>query len=128
MNRFTIVTVAVAFALGSVVTLYFTPSEPSNSNLMSGMDHDGGVGTSSPNMTMTMSNMTKELEGKSGNALDLAFIEGMIEHHKGAVAMAEMVVNETKRPELKVMAQNIIETQNEEIITMEGWLRQWYGR
>lgn len=68
------------------------------------------------------------MEDKTGNALDLAFIEGMIEHYKGAVAMAEMVVNETKRPELKAMAEAIIATQTEEITTMEEWLKQWYGR
>ena len=128
MNRLTIIAVVTAFALGSMLTLYFTPSEPSNINPMSGMDHSGNAGTSSTDMTMTMSNMTKELEGKSGNALDLAFIEGMIEHHKGAVEMAEIVVNETQRPELKAMAEAIIETQTEEITTMEGWLKQWYGR
>ena len=42
--------------------------------------------------------------------------------------MAEMIVSETKRPELQGMAEAIIETQTEEITTMEGWLKQWYGR
>lgn len=124
MNRLTIIAVVASFTIGVLTTLYFSSSEPATLEPMASMED----GISTTMGSTSMSGMTKELEGKTGNALDLAFIEAMIEHHKGAVAMAEMVVNETKRPELKAMAENIIETQNEEIITMEGWLKQWYGR
>lgn len=126
MNRITIVATAAAFTLGVLVTVYFTSNETAEVSTLSMMDQSNTTGTT--NMSMTMSSMTKELEGKSGSELDLAFIEGMLEHHKGAVAMAEMIVSETKRPELQGMAEAIIETQTEEITTMEGWLKQWYGR
>ena len=126
MNRITIVATAAAFTLGVLVTLYFSQNESVNTSATSAIDHSNVTGSTSMNMTMI--NMTKELEGKSGSELDLAFIETMLEHHKGAVAMAEMIVSETKRPELQGMAEAIIETQTEEITTMEGWLKQWYGR
>ncbi len=127
MNRLTIIAVAASFTFGVLTTLYFSSSEPVNPEPMASMEHDMGT-MGSTSMSISMNGMTEELEGKTGNALDLAFIEGMIEHHKGAVAMAEMVVNETKRPELKAMAEAIITTQTEEITTMEEWLKQWYGR
>ena len=127
MNRLTIIAVAASFTLGVLTTLYFSSSEPNTPEPMASLENDIGT-MGSHSMSTTTNEMPKRLENKTGNALDLAFIEGMIEHHKGAVAMAEMVVNETKRPELKAMAEAIIETQTEEITTMEEWLKQWYGR
>lgn len=127
MNRLMIIAVAASFTLGVLTTLYFSSGEPNTPEPMASLEKDIGT-TGSHSMSTTTNEMIKRLENKTGNALDLAFIEGMIDHHKGAVAMAEMVVNETKRPELKAMAEVIIETQTEEITTMEEWLKQWYGR
>ena len=48
-------------------------------------------------------------------------------HHKGAVSMAEQALQESQRPEIKQLAQNIIGTQNAEIEQMATWRTQWYA-
>jgi uncharacterized protein (DUF305 family) len=77
-------------------------------------------------MSDTMAGMTGELEGKTGEAFDRAFIEGMIVHHEGAVEMAEQALERAFRPEIKEMAADIIEVQTREIAMMQKWLKDWY--
>lgn len=81
-----------------------------------------------PMPEMGMEDMANSLKGKKGDAMDLAFLEEMITHHQQALVMAEDLRKETKRPELKKMAEDIIKTQASEISLMKGWLNQWYGR
>lgn len=57
---------------------------------------------------------------------DAQFIDGMMVHHQGAVAMAEQALKESQRPEIKQLSQNIIATQNTEIEQMAAWRQQWY--
>ena len=57
---------------------------------------------------------------------DAQFIDGMTIHHQGAVRMAEQALNESQRPEIKQLAQNIIATQNPEIEQMAAWRTEWY--
>lgn len=78
-------------------------------------------------MSDAMADMTASLEGKTGDEFDRAFIEGMIVHHEGAVAMAEQALQTAKHPEIKQMANDIITAQTREIETMRGWLQAWYG-
>jgi uncharacterized protein (DUF305 family) len=75
----------------------------------------------------TMSDMTSGLQGKTGDDFDKAFIQEMIIHHEGAVAMAQQALQQARHSEIKVMAQDIIDAQTREITTMRGWLRSWYG-
>lgn len=82
----------------------------------------------SPDMQNQMDGMVSNLKDKKGEDLDLAFLEGMIVHHEGAIEMAKIVVEKTKRPEIKKMAEDIISAQSDEITTMKGWLSNWYGR
>jgi uncharacterized protein (DUF305 family) len=62
----------------------------------------------------------------SGN-IDSGFIEQMIPHHEGAVAMAKIVLKRSKRPEMIELANNIIKAQEKEIADMRGWYQSWYG-
>lgn len=78
-------------------------------------------------MSDTMHGMTAELEGKTGDDFDKAFIEEMIVHHEGAVDMAQQALQQAKHSEIKQMAQDIIDAQTQEIATMRGWLQSWYG-
>ena len=50
----------------------------------------------------------------------------MIIHHRGAVEMAQEALEKAERPELKQMAQAIIDAQNEEIAKMRAWREEWY--
>lgn len=85
------------------------------------------VDHSAMSMHDTMSSMTTELEGKSGEALERAFLSGMIEHHEGAIAMAALLKAGTTRPELLKMADDIMRVQSEEVRMMEAWQREWFG-
>lgn len=53
---------------------------------------------------------------------DFDFAAGMIPHHAGAVAMAELVLEHGTDPELRAMAETIIATQNAEIAFLEAWI------
>jgi uncharacterized protein (DUF305 family) len=57
---------------------------------------------------------------------DKTFIEEMIPHHQMAVMMAQMLLSATERPEMKKLAEDIIEAQAREINSMRSWYQQWY--
>lgn len=61
------------------------------------------------------------------NDIDEHFIEQMIPHHDGAIAMAKLALQKAKRPEIKTLAQNIISAQEKETTEMQSWYKNWFG-
>lgn len=59
--------------------------------------------------------------------IETDFLNGMIPHHRDAIAMAQMAVMKATRPELRAMAQSIINDQQREVDQMSRWLKDWYG-
>jgi len=59
-------------------------------------------------------------------AFDAQFIDSMITHHEGAIAMAKAVQAESERPELLALAAAIIADQSKEIEQMQAWRAEWY--
>ncbi len=61
-----------------------------------------------------------------GQNLERHFIEQMIPHHEGAIAMAELALEKSARLEIKTLAQNIIKAQEGENEKMIAWYADWY--
>ncbi|MFC3995015.1 DUF305 domain-containing protein [Nocardiopsis sediminis] len=85
------------------------PTEPEG-----GMDHgmDG----------MMNDDQMAELEAADGEAFDTLYLELMIEHHEGAVEMAQTELEDGSYPEATEMAQEIVDAQEAEIEEMRGLL------
>ncbi|HSJ19443.1 MAG TPA: DUF305 domain-containing protein [Nocardioidaceae bacterium] len=62
------------------------------------------------------------LEDASGEEFRTMWLEMMIEHHQGAVEMAETVVEEGQNGEVRALAEDVIRTQSDEISTMQDLL------
>ncbi|WP_179076400.1 DUF305 domain-containing protein [Nostoc sp. C057] len=87
------------------------------------MNHDGsmmnhGSGTMNHNMSMDL--------GSADANYDLRFIDAMTPHHQGAVEMANVAQQKSKRPELKKLASEIIKDQDKEIAQLKQWRTAWY--
>lgn len=63
-----------------------------------------------------------QLEGASGAAFDRMFLQMMIEHHTGAIEMAEVELRDGQNADAKALAQKIIEAQRAEITQMRELL------
>lgn len=78
---------------------------------------------------LTYAPMMRDLSQLEGDALDQAFLEDMIMHHMGAVMMSQRLVNLglVDHQPVQPFAQNIANTQRQEIWQMQAWLQDWYG-
>ena len=64
---------------------------------------------------------------KNAKPFDKAFIDAMVPHHQGAVAMAKKLLEKSEQPGLHKMAGDIISAQTKEIAQMRKWRKAWYG-
>ncbi len=111
-----IIIALLALILGSLMGYYFGASRSTSSSQMP------------MNMHGAMSGMTMGLEGKTGAALEEAFLDEMIVHHQGAIEMSQALLKGTSRPELVKLANDIISAQTAEIAQMKEWRMSWFGR
>jgi uncharacterized protein (DUF305 family) len=75
---------------------------------------------------MQMMGMTDPDELANKDPFDKAFIDAMIPHHQSAIEMAQVAYRESDNPEIKALAEGIVDAQTREIAQMEGWRKQWY--
>nr|WP_287128554.1 DUF305 domain-containing protein [Candidatus Cyanaurora vandensis] len=66
--------------------------------------------------------------GPADKEYDLRFMNAMIEHHEGAMVMAQDALKKSKRPEIQKLAKDIITAQQKEIAQMKTWRKAWYQK
>lgn len=119
----------VGLLIGIVIMFIFHYTKISTHNMMGGnnnlMNHSGMM---SSNMQSTMDNMITGLQGKTGDDFDKAFLNEMTLHHQGAIKMANLALQNSKRQEIKDMARAIIDAQTKEIQQISEWQKNWYGQ
>ena len=64
----------------------------------------------------------QQLAAAKGQAFDTLWLQMMIDHHEGAIQMAEQVKAESTNPQVIALADAIITTQKKEIATMTSFL------
>jgi uncharacterized protein (DUF305 family) len=116
--------------LAGVVIAGFVAGQSVNNNHagmmnMMGIDDKNTQQSSTDHSTMSMADMTKQLEGLSGDDYDKAFIEMMIDHHQGAIDMAKLSDTRAKHDEIKQLSKDIITAQEKEIAEMKQWQKDW---
>lgn len=86
------------------------------------MDHASMDHGSMPMTGMLSQDRLDELRRASGPDFDELFLDAMIEHHRGAIQMAEYVLASGKYPPVASLAQDVIRVQETEIAEMENLL------
>jgi uncharacterized protein (DUF305 family) len=77
-----------------------------------------------------MMNYKTNIQGsmQTSNGIDAHFIEQMIPHHEDAITMAKLAQTKAQRPEVKELANNIIDSQGKEINQMKDWYKTWFSK
>lgn len=86
---------------------------------MQGMNHDMGDGGMSGMMSPEQMQQLEEANGPEAARL---FLEQMIEHHTGAVEMAQKQLDAGQNPQALELAQTIVDSQQTEITQMQELL------
>jgi uncharacterized protein (DUF305 family) len=77
-------------------------------------------------MEMRMMGMTDPQELANKEPFDRAFIDAMIPHHRSAIGMANVALEESDNPEIRDISRAIVDAQEMEIAQMKQWRQQWY--
>ncbi|QSF55397.1 DUF305 domain-containing protein [Brevundimonas fontaquae] len=96
---------------------------------MQAAGHDGhAMGGPTPGATpgdrafaASEAEMHRKMAAASGQTIDQAYVAKMIAHHEGAVAMAKVALRDSRDPEIRRMAQAIVDTQTREVAEMKAW-------
>lgn len=94
---------------------------PEQDTSMEGMDHGGDEPMEGMAGMMSPEDMSA-LESAEGAEFDEMFLQMMVEHHEGAVSMAEVELDEGQNPTALELAQTIVDTQESEIDRMQDLL------
>ena len=78
-------------------------------------------------MGMGSGGMAKQMVMENGKYSDKAFIDAMVPHHQGAIAMAEVALENAEHEEIIQLSRNIISTQRAEIEELKAIKQQEFG-
>jgi uncharacterized protein (DUF305 family) len=91
---------------------------------MAGMNHDQmGHGS----MGMGSGGMARQMVIENGKYSDERFIDAMVPHHQGAIAMAEVALENAQHAEIKDLSRNIVSTQQAEIEELKSIKKEEFG-
>ena len=76
------------------------------------------------NMRRMMASMPAMHQGMMNEDADVAFACGMIAHHRGAIDMAQVVLEHGDDEAMRTLAEKIIADQTREIEEMTTWLAE----
>jgi len=82
---------------------------------MDGMDHGGSGG-------MMSEGDMDDLEAATGQEAGDLFLTQMIEHHEGAIEMADDVIDDGRHPDVRALGESIVASQAEEIERMRAMI------
>lgn len=85
-----------------------------------------GVSPSSPGGAQSAAPSDAAASGEVAT-FDQQFIDMMVPHHQAAVEMAKVARERAERPELRQLADEIIEAQEGEIEQLRAWRKAWFG-
>jgi uncharacterized protein (DUF305 family) len=71
--------------------------------------------------------MAKQMVIENGRYSDKAFIDAMVPHHQGAIAMAEVALKDAEHEEIKELSRNIISSQQVEIEELKSIKQEEFG-
>ena len=78
-------------------------------------------------MGMGSKGMAKQMVMENGKYSDEAFIDAMVPHHQGAIAMAEVALKNAEHEEIKELSRNIVSTQQSEIEELKSIKKEEFG-
>jgi len=142
-SSFTIIllTVLISACQPDPTLVNSTQHKPANqsSSSHSSMNHNGSIHSDekdNPLKTETtehgaMNHSENHSEMKSApdaaaQPYDLQFLDTMIAHHQGAIAMAKPAAGKAQNADLKTLAAKIVADQEKEISQMKQWREQWF--
>lgn len=124
--------------LGLVIVLVSGCTSVMPGGTMAGMDHSTMTPTTPMTTTQTMTDTAMMSDTQMGGTdhnqmnmdpsrpFDAQFIDSMIEHHQGAITMAQQALDQAEHEELRTLAEAIIAAQTSEIEQMQTWRSAWY--
>jgi uncharacterized protein (DUF305 family) len=78
-------------------------------------------------MGMGSKGMAKQMVMENGRYSDKAFIDAMVPHHQGAIAMAEVALKNAEHEEIIQLSRNIISSQQAEIEELKSIKQEEFG-
>jgi uncharacterized protein (DUF305 family) len=100
---------------------WYPDAEPT-SEMMDSTQMDEMMDSAQMDGMMGEGHMQEEMMG--GDTADSMFLRMMIPHHQSAIDMSEQALERAEHPELRELAQQIIDEQTVEIGLMEGYLKE----
>jgi len=137
---------AALLAVGGGVAFAANQSESANERVDAGRANSGETGSDGMGSMMDGGGMGSMMNGNGKSSMmdeggmdsmmgsfdkdepfDLQFIDQMTMHHEGAIMSSEHMISDSKRPELRKLAENIEQSQSEQIERMQGFRKDWYS-